>query len=383
MDFSLSEEQQLIRDTARDFAENELVPNAKKWDEARSFPVEAVKKLGELGFLGMMVDPQWGGAGMDSVSYALAIEEISRGCASTGVIMSVNNSLVCHPLEEFATDEQKARLLEPLASGKWLGAYCLTETSAGSDAGATKTTAVRDGDDWVVNGVKIFVTNGHYADCYIVYASTDPAQKTRGITAFAVERTRDGVKMGTREKTLGIRASATSEILFDNVRIPASNQIGELNRGFKVAMLTLNGGRVGIAAQAVGIARAAFERALAYSQTRKQFDVPISSFQGIRWKLADMATRIDASRLLTLTAAHLKDQGVDYAASAARAKLFASRTAVEVTDAAIQIHGGYGYIEEYEVERHYRDAKITELYEGTSEIQKVVISRAVLHGEAR
>ncbi|MBK8231773.1 MAG: acyl-CoA dehydrogenase family protein [Candidatus Eisenbacteria bacterium] len=378
MDFGLTQEQELIRDTARDFAEKELVPHARQWDEDRSFPVEAVRKLGELGFLGMMVDPRWGGAGLDSVSYVLALEEISRGCASTGVIMSVNNSLVCHPLEEFGDDLQRARLLQPLASGAWLGAYCLTEPQAGSDAGATKTTAVREGDEWIVTGTKIFVTNGHYADAFVVYASTDPALKTRGITAFVVEKSRPGVKLGTREKTMGIRASATSEIVFDQVRIPEANRVGELNRGFKVAMVTLNGGRIGIAAQAVGIARAAFERALAYAQTRQQFDAPLSEFQAIRWKLADMATKIEAAHLLTLTAAHLKDRGEDYAVPAARAKLLASRVAVEVADEGVQIHGGYGYVSEYEAERHYRDAKITEIYEGTSEIQRVVIARGAL-----
>ncbi|MCC7143940.1 MAG: acyl-CoA dehydrogenase family protein [Candidatus Eisenbacteria bacterium] len=378
MDFGLTQEQELIRDTARDFAEKELVPHARQWDEDRSFPVEAVRKLGELGFLGMMVDPRWGGAGLDSVSYVLALEEISRGCASTGVIMSVNNSLVCHPLEEFGDDLQRARLLQPLASGAWLGAYCLTEPQAGSDAGATKTTAVREGDEWIVTGTKIFVTNGHYADAFVVYASTDPALKTRGITAFVVEKSRPGVKLGTREKTMGIRASATSEIVFDQVRIPDANRVGELNRGFKVAMVTLNGGRIGIAAQAVGIARAAFERALAYAQTRQQFDAPLSEFQAIRWKLADMATKIEAAHLLTLTAAHLKDRGEDYAVPAARAKLLASRVAVEVADEGVQIHGGYGYVSEYEAERHYRDAKITEIYEGTSEIQRVVIARGAL-----
>lgn len=378
MDFSLSEEQALIRQTARDFADSELRPNARAWDEERGFPSAAVKKLGELGFLGMMVPSQWGGAELDSVSYALAIEEISRGCASTGVIMSVNNSLVCHPLQEFANEEQKGRLLKPLAEGTWLGAYCLTEPQAGSDAGATKTIAVRAGDDWVLNGTKIFVTNGHYADAFVVYASTDPAQKTRGITAFVVEKTRPGVKLGTREKTLGIRASATSEIVFEDVRVPDANRLGDVNRGFKIAMMTLNGGRIGIAAQAVGIAQAALERAIEYAKTRKQFDQPIANFQAIRWKLAEMATKVEAARLLVLTAAHAKDQGADYAAEASRAKLFASRAAVEVSDEAIQIHGGYGYVGEYEVERHYRDAKVTELYEGTSEIQKLVIARGLL-----
>jgi alkylation response protein AidB-like acyl-CoA dehydrogenase len=375
MDFGLTSEQELIRETAREFAEKELVPNAPEWDQNRQFPVEAVKKLSELGFLGMMVDPKWDGAGMDSISYVLAMEEISRGCASTGVIMSVNNSLVCHPIEEFGNDEQRETYLKPLASGRWLGAYCLTEPQAGSDAGATKTTAVKDGDEWVLNGTKIFVTNGGYADLFVVYASTEPEKKTRGITAFMVEKTRDGVSLGTREKTMGIRASSTTEIIFDNVRVPDSARLGELNRGFKVAMVTLNGGRIGIAAQAVGIAQAAFDRAVEYANTRKQFDVPISSFQAIQWKLAEMATKIEASHLLTLMAAYDKDQGKDYSVSAAKAKLFASRVAVEVADEAIQIHGGYGYVAEYHVERHYRDAKITELYEGTSEIQRLIIAR--------
>lgn len=377
MDFALTDEQQMIRETAREFAEKELVPHAPHWDQNREFPVGAVKKLGELGFLGMMVDPQWDGGGMDSISYVLAMEEISKGCASTGVIMSVNNSLVCDPLERFGTDEQKDRFLRPLASGAKLGSYCLTEPMAGSDAGATKTTAVRDGENWIVTGTKIFVTNGAYADTFVVYASTDPAQKTRGITAFVIEKERQGVSVGTREKTLGIRASCTSEIIFDNVRVPDGNRIGEIGKGFKIAMVTLNGGRIGIASQALGIAQAAFERSIAYTKTRHQFDQPIANFQAVQFKLADMATKIDAARLLTLEAAHLKDQGADYSMAAAKAKLFASRTAVEVADDAIQVHGGYGYVEEYHVERHFRDAKITELYEGTSEIQRIVIGRGL------
>ncbi len=380
MDFSLTPEQEQIRDAAREFADEELAPNAAHWDETREFPHAAVKKLGELGFLGMMVGEAWEGAGLDTISYVLALEEISRGCASTGVIMSVNNSLVCHPIELNGTDAQKERFLKPLASGRRLGAYCLTEPMAGSDAGATRTTAVRDGNEWVVNGTKIFVTNGGAADFFVVYTSTEPEKKTRGITAFIIEKDRPGVALGTREKTLGIRASSTMEIIFQDARVPDSNRLGELNRGFRIAMETLNGGRIGIAAQALGIARAAFERALLYSQERKQFDVPISSFQAIQWKLAEMATRIDAARLLTLRAAHLKDRGEDYAAAAAEAKLFASRVAVEVTDEAVQVHGGYGYVSEYHVERHYRDAKITEIYEGTSEIQRMVVARSLIKG---
>ncbi len=378
MDFALTSEQEMIRSAAREFAENELTPNAARWDEAREFPTEAVKKLGELGFLGMMVDSKWDGAGLDTISYVLALEEVSRGCASTGVIMSVNNSLVCHPIETYGSDEQKERFLKPLASGRWLGAYCLTEPQAGSDAGATRTTARREGDEWVLNGTKIFVTNGGAADCFVVYASTDPEKKTRGISAFVVEKTRPGVSLGSREKTLGIRASSTMEIIFQDARVPADHLLFEPNRGFKVAMETLNGGRIGIAAQAVGIAQAAFDRALEYAQTRRQFDQPIGAFQAIQWKLADMATKLQAAHLLTLRAAHLKDQGQDYAAAAAMAKLFASRAAVEVADEAVQIHGGYGYVSEYHVERHYRDAKITEIYEGTSEIQRLVIARSLM-----
>jgi butyryl-CoA dehydrogenase len=380
MDFALTGEQEMIREAARDFADNELMPKAQHWDETREFPTEAVRKLGELGFLGMMVDSKWEGAGLDTVSYVIALEEVSRGCASTGVIMSVNNSLVCHPIETYGNDEQKERILKPLASGRWLGSYCLTEPQAGSDAGATKTTAVPDGNDWIVNGTKIFVTNGGAADCFVVFASTDPARKTRGISAFIVEKSRPGVSLGTREKTLGIRASSTMEIIFQDARVPAANLLGEAGRGFKIAMETLNGGRIGIAAQAVGIARAAFERSLQYSQSRKQFDQPISAMQAIQWKLADMATKIEAARLLTLRAAHLKDLRRDYASAAAEAKLFASRTAVEVADEAVQIHGGYGYVAEYQVERHFRDAKITEIYEGTSEIQRLVIAGALLKG---
>ena len=378
MDFALTPEQEMIRDTAKQFADEELAPHAAHWDETREFPHAAVKKLAELGFLGMMVDEKWEGAGLDTISYVVALEEISRGCASTGVIMSVNNSLVCHPLELNATDEQKERFLKPLASGRKLGAYCLTEPMAGSDVGATKTVAVKDGNDWIVNGTKIFVTNGGAADYFVVYVSTEPEKKTRGISAFVIEKERAGVSLGTREKTMGIKASSTMEIIFQDVKVPDANRIGEVNRGFKIAMETLNGGRIGIAAQALGIARAAFERAVEYSQTRKQFDVPISSFQAIQWKLADMATSLDAARLLTLRAAYLKDQKQDYSTAAAEAKLLASRVAVEIADEAVQVHGGYGYVSEYHVERHYRDAKITEIYEGTSEIQRLIVARSLM-----
>ncbi len=380
MDFGLSEVQRMVFETARDFADNELKPIAEQVDETREAPLEKVKKLGELGFLGMLVPEEHGGSGLDDVCYVLAMEEISRGCASTGVIMDVNNSLVCEPLRMFANPDQKKNFLTPLARGERLGAFCLTEADAGSDAGNLKTRAVRDGDDYVLTGTKLFVTNGGFANTFIIFASTDPEKKTRGITAFIVEEDRPGFRRGTREKTLGIRASTTYEIILDDVRVPKENVLGEEGRGFKVAMEALDSGRIGIAAQAVGIARAAFERALDHAKTRKQFGQPIGEFQAIQWKLADMATRIEAAHLLTLRAAILRDSGGDYVTASAMAKLYASRAAVEVSDAAIQVHGGYGYTRDYHVERHYRDAKITELYEGTSEIQRLIIARRLLRG---
>jgi butyryl-CoA dehydrogenase len=380
MDFALSEVQRMVQETARDFADQELVPIAEQVDETREAPMEKVKKLGELGFLGMLVPEEHGGSGLDDVCYVLAMEEISRGCASTGVIMDVNNSLVCEPLRMFANDEQKRRVLVPLARGERLGAFCLTEADAGSDAGNLKTRAVADGDDYVLTGTKLFVTNGGFANTFIVFASTEPEKKARGITAFIVEEDRPGVKRGTREKTLGIRGSTTYEIIFDECRVPKANVLGEPGRGFKIAMEALDSGRIGIAAQAVGIARAAFGRALEHAKTRKQFGTPIGEFQAIQWKLADMATQIEAAHLLTIRAAVLRDTGGDYVTASAMAKLFASRTAVEVSDSAIQVHGGYGYIRDYHVERHYRDAKITELYEGTSEIQRLIIARRLIRG---
>lgn len=380
MDFALSDVQRMVQETARDFADSELVPIAEAVDETREAPMEKVKKLGELGFLGMLVPEEHGGSGLDDVCYVLAMEEISRGCASTGVIMDVNNSLVCEPLRLFANDEQKQRVLTPLARGEKLGAFCLTEADAGSDAGALKTRAVEDGGDYVLTGTKLFVTNGGFANVFIVFASTEPEKKARGITAFIVEEDRPGVKRGTREKTLGIRGSTTYEIILDEVRVPKTNVLGEPGRGFKIAMEALDSGRIGIAAQAVGIARAAFGRALEHAKTRKQFGTPIAEFQAIQWKLADMATQIEAAHLLTIRAAVLRDTGGDYVTASAMAKLFASRTAVEVSDSAIQVHGGYGYTRDYHVERHYRDAKITELYEGTSEIQRLIIARRLIRG---
>jgi butyryl-CoA dehydrogenase len=380
MDFALTEEQRMIRETARDFADKELKPIAEQVDETREPPMEKVKLLGELGFLGMLVPEEYGGAGLDDVSYALAVEEISRGCASTGVIMDVNNSLVCEPLRMFGNEEQKKKFLTPLASGQKLGAYCLTEADAGSDAGNVKTRAVADGDHYVVTGTKLFVTNGGFADTFIVFTSTDPDKKSRGMSAFIIEADREGVKRGTREKTLGIRGSTTYEIIFDEVRVPQENLLGERGGGFKVAMEALDSGRIGIASQAVGIARAAFDRALEHAKTRQQFGRPISAFQAIQWSLADMATKIEAAHLLTMRAAALRVAGGDYVTASAQAKLFAGRVAVEVSDAAIQVLGGYGYTQDYHVERHYRDAKITEIYEGTSEIQRLIIARRLIRG---
>jgi alkylation response protein AidB-like acyl-CoA dehydrogenase len=377
MDFELTEEQRLIQQTARDFADKELVPIAERVDETREAPLDKVKLLAGLGFLGMLVPEEYGGAGLDDVSYVLAMEEIARGCASTCVIMDVNNSLVCEPLRMFGNEEQKRRVLTPLARGERLGAYCLTEPGAGSDAGSIATRAEEVGDEYVLNGTKIFVTNGGFANTFLVFANSDPSKGSRGITAFIVEEER-GVKRGTREKTLGIRGSTTYEIIFEDVRVPKTNVLGEPGRGFKIAMEALDSGRIGIAAQAVGIARAALERAISHAKTRQQFGRPIGDFQAIQWKLADMATRVEAAHLLTMRAAVLRQSGGDYVTASAMAKLYASRVAVEVCDDAIQIHGGYGYTQEYHVERHFRDAKITELYEGTSEVQRMIIARRLL-----
>lgn len=380
MDFALSEEHRMIQDTARDFADKELVPIAEHVDETREAPLEVVKKLGELGFLGMMVPEEYGGAGLDDISYVLAMEEISRGCATTGVIMDVNNSLVCEPLRMYANEEQKQKYLVPLAQGEMLGAYCLTEPEAGSDAGNIKCRAELKGDHYVLNGTKIFITNGGFADTLIVFAVTDPEKGTRGISAFIVEIEHEGVSRGTREKTMGIRGSKTTEILFEDAKIPKENLLGEEGQGFKIAMEALDSGRIGIASQAIGIARAAFGRSVEYAKNRQQFGRPISAFQAIQWKLADMATKIEAAHLLTMRAAWLRVSGGDYVLASAQAKLYAGRVAVEVADEAIQIHGGYGYVQDYHVERHFRDAKITELYEGTSEVQRLIIARRLIRG---
>jgi len=378
MDFDLRDEEKLIRDTARELAEKEFAPVAARHDETSEFPRENVRKLAELGFLGVCVEERWGGAGLSSLAYVLAMEEISRACASTGVIMSVQNSLVCDPIQKFGNDAQKEKYLRPLAQGRMIGAYCLTEPEAGSDAQNLRTTAVREGDHYVVNGTKNFITNGQVADAYIVYCKTDPAAGHRGISALIVDGTSEGLTRGHKENTMGIRASSTCSLFFTNVRVPVENLLGQEGQGFKVALATLDGGRIGIASQALGIAQAALDAATKYSQERKTFGRPISELQAIQWMLADSVTEVEASRLLTYRAAYKKDSGERYSMEAAMAKLFASRTAVRVADRAVQVHGGYGYVKEYPVERFYRDAKITELYEGTSEIQRMVIARNLL-----
>jgi len=378
MNFQLNETQKMIRETARQFAHDELAATAESRDEKEEFPYDAVKKLGELGFMGMMVSEQYGGAGLDTVSYSLAVEEISRVDASCGVIMSVNNSLVCYGLNDFGNDEQKQKFLIPLASGKKLGAFALSEPEAGSDATNQRTMAVRDGDCYILNGIKNWITNGFNADFVLVMAATDPTKGSRGISTFVVEKGMPGFTVGKKERKLGIRSSDTVSIAFQDVRVPAANRIGEDGFGFKFAMKTLDGGRIGIASQAVGIAQASLDAAVKYSKERKAFDQPLANLQAIQFKIADMATEIDAARLLTLRAAATKDSGERFTQHAAMAKLFASKSAVKCALEAIQIHGGYGYIREYNVERYLRDAKITEIYEGTSEIQRIVIARSLL-----
>ncbi len=378
MDLNFSEEQIAIRDTARDFARNEIAPTTIERDIKAEFPFEIIKKLGEFGFMGMMVPPEWGGAGFDAVSYVLAVEEISKVDASVGVIMSVNNSLVCHGINQWGTDEQKERFLKPLASGEKLGCFCLSEPEAGSDATQQKTEAVKDGDYFILNGIKNWITNGKYADIYFVQAMTDKGKEHKGISTFLVDKDTPGLETGQKEDKLGIRSSDTCTVSFNNCKVHKDQLLGGEGNGFKISMETLNGGRIGIAAQAIGIAQASLETATKYAKTRKAFGKPISDLQAIQFKLADMATNVEAARNLVLLAAWKKDQGLPYAKEAAMGKLLASKTAVNNALEAIQIHGGYGYVREYLVERYLRDAKITEIYEGTSEIQKVVISRAML-----
>jgi alkylation response protein AidB-like acyl-CoA dehydrogenase len=378
MDFNFTEEQLSIKETAKDFAENEVAPSAVERDIKGEFPFEIVKKMGEYGFMGMMVSPEWGGAGFDTISYVLAMEEISKVDASVGVIMSVNNSLVCFGIEKWGTEEQKERFLKPLAAGEKLGCFCLSEPEAGSDATQQRTIADKDGDYFVINGIKNWITNGKTADVYFVMAATDKTKGYKGISTFLIDKDTEGLGTGVKEDKLGIRSSDTCSVTFSNLRIHKNQLLGEEGMGFRIAMETLNGGRIGIASQALGIGQASLEAAVRYSKQRKAFNAPISNLQAIQFKLSDMATNIDAARMLTLKAAFLKDQHKPYHKEAAMAKLLSSKTAVQNALEAIQIHGGYGYVREYLVERYLRDAKITEIYEGTSEIQKMVISRDLL-----
>ena len=378
MNFELSEEHKMIRDAARDFAQNELLPGVIERDENQAFPHEQIKKMGELGFMGMMVSPEYGGGGMDTVSYVLAMEEISKIDASASVVMSVNNSLVCWGLEKFGNEEQKQKYLKPLATGEIIGAFCLSEPEAGSDATSQKTTAKDMGDHYLLNGTKNWITNGNNASVYIVIAQTDVEKGHRGINVLIIEKGMDGFVVGPKENKLGIRGSDTHSLMFTDVKVPKENRIGEDGFGFKFAMKTLSGGRIGIAAQALGVASGALELALQYSKERKSFGKPICEHQAIAFKLADMATEIEAARLLCLRAAWHKDMGLDFSESSAMAKLFSAEKAMRITTEAVQIHGGYGFVKEYHVERLMRDAKITQIYEGTSEIQKIVISRSIL-----
>jgi alkylation response protein AidB-like acyl-CoA dehydrogenase len=380
MNFEFNEEQLAVRDAARDFAKNVLLPGVIERDENQQFPAEEIKQLGELGFLGMMVDPKYGGGGMDTVSYVLAMEEISKIDASASVVMSVNNSLVCWGLEKYGTEEQKQKYLVPLAKGEIIGAFCLSEPEAGSDATSQRTTAIDKGDYYLVNGTKNWITNGGSASVYLVIAQTHPEKKHKGINALIIERGMDGFVVGPKENKLGIRGSDTHSLMFQDVKVPKENRIGEDGFGFSFAMKVLSGGRIGIASQALGIASGAFELAMAYSKERKAFGTEISNHQAIAFKLADMATEIEAARLLCLKAADDKDNGRDYDISGAMAKVFASETAMKTTVEAVQVHGGYGFVKEYHVERLMRDAKITQIYEGTSEIQRIVISRGLLKG---
>jgi alkylation response protein AidB-like acyl-CoA dehydrogenase len=378
MNFELTEEHLMIQKAARDFANDVLKPGVIERDETQKFPAAEIKQLGELGFLGMMVDPKYGGGGLDTISYVLAMEEISKVDASASVVMSVNNSLVCWGLEQFANEEQKQKYLVPLAKGEIIGAFCLSEPEAGSDATSQRTTAIDMGDHYLLNGTKNWITNGSSASVYLVMAQTDVAKGHKGINCLIVERGMPGFQVGAKENKMGIRGSDTHSLLFTDVKVPKANRIGEEGFGFKFAMKTLSGGRIGIASQALGIASGAYELALAYSKERKAFGKLISEHQAIQFKLADMATEIEAARLLCLKAAALKDSHGDYGTASAMAKVFASRVAMWVTTEAVQVHGGYGYVKEYHVERLMRDAKITQIYEGTTEVQKIVISRAIL-----
>ena len=380
MDFNLSEEHIMIRDAAREFAHNELLPGVIERDREQKFPKELIKKMGEMGFFGMMTPVEYGGGGMDTISYILVMEELSKIDASASVIVSVNNSLVCYGLNAYGTEAQKQKYLTPLSNGEKLGAFCLSEPEAGSDATSQRTTAMDKGDHYLLNGTKNWITNGGNADYYLVIAQTDKEKKHRGINAFIVEKGWEGFEIGPKEDKLGIRGSDTHSLIFNDVKVPKENRIGEDGLGFKFAMKTLSGGRIGIAAQALGIASGAYELALKYSKERETFGKPIYQHQAIGFKLADMHTEIEAARYLVMKAAWDKDQGKSYDTSSAMAKLYASKVAMDTTVEAVQIHGGNGYVKEYHVERLMRDAKITQIYEGTSEIQKIVISRAITEG---
>ncbi|WP_159950289.1 acyl-CoA dehydrogenase [Polaribacter septentrionalilitoris] len=380
MDFSLTEEHIMIRDAARDFAQNELLPGVIERDNKQEFPQELVKKMGDLGFMGIMVDPKYGGSGMDAISYVLIMEELSKIDASASVMVSVNNSLVCYGLEAYGSEEQKQKYLTKLTTGEFLGAFCLSEPEAGSDATSQATTAIDKGDHYLINGTKNWITNGGRSDVYLVIAQTDREKGHKGINAFIVEKGMEGFHIGPKEDKLGIRGSDTHTLQFNDVKVPKENRIGEDGFGFKFAMKTLSGGRIGIAAQALGIASGAYELALKYSKERKAFGTEICNHQAIAFKLADMFTEIEAARMLVMKAAWDKDQGNNYDMSSAMAKLYASKVAMEQTVEAVQIHGGNGFVKEYHVERLMRDAKITQIYEGTSEIQKIVISRGVIKG---
>ncbi|HSN13626.1 MAG TPA: acyl-CoA dehydrogenase [Anaeromyxobacteraceae bacterium] len=380
MAFELTEEQRQVRDLCRDFADRELKPNARRWDAEHRFPAEAVRQLGELGLMGVAVPTEHGGAGMDPLAYAVAMEEISRGCASTGVIMSVSNSLFCDPVEKFGDEAQKREFLAPFASGQRLGAFALTEPTSGSDSSSMQTVAALRGDEYVLDGAKNFITNGPQADAVLVFAVTDREKRHKGISAFLVPTDAKGFGRGRPDEKVGIRASGTCSLFFERCAIPRRCRLGEEGDGFKIAMATLDGGRIGIAAQALGIARAAHEEALAYAKERKAFGHPIAELQAIQFMLADMATDLDAARLLVWRAAELKGRGQRHTSEASMAKLFASEAAARVTTKAIQIHGGYGYMADYDVERHWRDARITEIYEGTSEIQRGIIAGRLVKG---
>ena len=378
MNFQLTEEQLAVQEAARDFAQTELLPGVIERDTEARFPTEQIQKMGALGFMGMMVDPAYGGGGMDTISYVIAMEELSKIDASASVSMSVNNSLACWGIEKYGTEEQKQTYLTKLATGEQLGAFCLSEPEAGSDATSQQTTATLQGDHYLLNGTKNWITNGSSASIYLVIAQTDASKGHKGISVFIVEKGWEGFVVGKKEDKLGIRGSDTHSLLFTDVKVPVTNRIGAEGFGFTFAMETLNGGRIGIAAQALGIASGAYELALAYSKERKTFGKPISQHQAIQFKLADMATQIEAARLLVFKAAWLKVEGMAYAHASAMAKLYASEVAMSVTIEAVQVHGGYGYVKEYHVERLMRDAKITQIYEGTSEIQRIIISRGVL-----